>query len=54
LIKDLENVKETFDNLESVKKFNIDDNAEELILTDEEIRKIGNQIKDIRAKIVNA
>jgi len=53
-ITDLENVQNTFDNFESVKSYNENDNAEELVLTDEEIKTIGNLIKDIRAKIVNA
>ncbi len=53
-ISDLENIQNTFDNFESVKKYNANEDASELVLTDEEIKTIGNLIKDIRAKIVNA
>jgi len=53
-ITDLENIQNTFMNFESVKAFNADENAIDLILTDKEINEIGTLIKDIRAKIVNA
>jgi len=53
-IADLENIQNTFMNFESVKAFNADENAIDLILTDKEINEIGILIKDIRAKIVNA
>ena len=54
MISDLQNIQTTYDSFESVIIFYADDNAVELILTDEEYTQIGNLVKDVRAKIVNA
>lgn len=54
VIVDLENIQNTYDDLESVKEFYNDENAVELNLTKEEFGSISDLIKDIRSKIVNA
>ncbi|MGV6860908.1 MAG: hypothetical protein ACWA41_04000 [Putridiphycobacter sp.] len=54
VIADLENIQGVYDGFESVKAFNADENAVELVLSDDEIKTIGKSINELRAKIVNA
>lgn len=54
LISDLENIQSTFDNFESVKAYTADENATELELTDGDFKALGDLIKALRAKIINA
>lgn len=54
LITDLKTIQSTFDEFESVKAYVADENATELDLTDAEFKSLGDLIKTLRSKIINA
>lgn len=54
LISDLENIQVTFDGFASVQAYVADENATELELTEDEFKTLGDLIKKLRNKIVNA
>lgn len=54
LIADLENIQGTFDNFESVKAYMADENATELELSEADFKALGDLIKSLRSKIINA
>jgi hypothetical protein len=54
LISDMENIQSTFDNFESVKAYYADENATELVLTEDDFDTLAEQVKALRNKIVNA
>ncbi|MCB9224784.1 MAG: hypothetical protein H6582_11440 [Crocinitomicaceae bacterium] len=53
IITDLEKIQSTFDGFKSVVSYYEDETAEELMLSEEEYKKLGSLIKDLRGKIVN-
>jgi len=54
LIADLEKIQLTFDEFESVKAYVADENATELELADSDFKTLGELIKSLRSKIINA
>jgi hypothetical protein len=54
LITDMENIQSTFDNFESVTAYYNDENATELILTEADFKTLGDLVKALRGKIINA
>jgi hypothetical protein len=54
LISDMENIQATFDGFESVKAYYADENATELVLTEDDFKALGDLVKALRTKITNA
>jgi hypothetical protein len=54
LITDLEKIQATFDGFASVQAYVADENATELVLTDADFKTLGELIKALRSKIINA
>lgn len=54
LITDLEKIQTTFDGFASVQAYVADENATELELTEADFKTLGDLIKTLRSKIINA
>jgi len=54
LITDMENIQSAFDGFASVVAYYADENATELILTDADFKALGDLVKALRGKIINA